>query len=172
MVMNRKYGIDWNKVFPLSAMGDSDEESALLSEMAEEARAYLIKHRWCADVPELYWGLGVGKCFAVFLAGIRPAVSGVDEYLWVITGDLPPLYLVADHASCPAQALYEYITVMRQWADAAVRQEHNPELLLPPVDAAFTKEHGEMLSKRLDFMEDYLKLLLYMIMEDYGKRMI
>lgn len=155
--MSTEGRINWNKVFSLNSMGDSKEDSALLAVMAVEAKEYMIKHRWCTNVLELYWGLGVGKCFAVFLSKILPAISGVDEYLWVIVGDIPSLYIVTDNASTPAQALYEYIKIMEQWANAAIKQERNAELLLPPVAAPFTIEHGRMLSVRLNFMKGYLK---------------
>lgn len=45
---------------------------------------------------------------------------------------------------------------MRQWANAAIRKEDKGKLLLPPVQASFTKYHGKMLLTRLLFLENYL----------------
>jgi hypothetical protein len=47
---------------------------------------------------------------AVLLVKITPTREDVDEWLWVVVGDLPPAYLVADDAPGPAAALRAYIS--------------------------------------------------------------
>src|SRR5262245_45603207 len=99
--------------------GESEEETALLDGMRADAERFLGSSAWCGGVDESYFGLGVGGIVAIFLFRIRPAQAGVDEWLWVVTGDLPPAYLVTDQAPNPACALKTYIGLMREWVEAA-----------------------------------------------------
>jgi hypothetical protein len=39
----------------------------------------------------------------------------VDRWLWTITGDVPPAYLVTDDARKPREALEGYVFEMRRW---------------------------------------------------------
>ena len=137
---------------PEALAGEDAEESRLLRDLAEEARAYLLEHRWCEGVRRLYLGLGIGRVVGVALARIDPAAEDVDEWLWVVVGDLPPLYLTTDTADDPAQALEVYIDLMREWVDA-VRSGRSVDDL-PPVGAEPTEEHASMLESRMAFLEE------------------
>ena len=87
---------------------------------------------------------------AVFLFHILPARDGVDDWLWVVTGDLPPAYLVMDESPDAASALRAYVREMRQWTDAA-RSGESVEGLIP-VNADPSVENADRLAKRLDFL--------------------
>ena len=71
--------------------------------------------------------------------------------LWVITGDLPPAYLVTDDAPDWQGALAAYAGEMRKWV-AAVRDGSSTADLIP-VNVTPTAEHAAMLERRLDFIE-------------------
>src|SRR5262249_36635486 len=132
-------GLDVARVVPADRMrGDSQEDTALLRGMRADAERFLGSFAWCGGVTEAYFGLGVGGIVAVLLFRIRPAGAGVDEWLWVVTGDLPPAYLVTDQAPNPACALKGYIDLMREWVEAA--RSGRPVVDLIPVNVPPTPE--------------------------------
>jgi len=144
--------LDMYKVTPLSAMvGDDEEDTALLRQMSAEARCYLSGHEWCRGILEGYFGLGVGGVVAVFLFRIVPSRQDVDQFVWVVVGDVPPLYITTEDAPNPASALDGYIGAMEVWADAAVNMKSLEGL--PPVSAAATPANGLALKRRLEFID-------------------
>ncbi len=96
-------------VMPVLEMaGEDDEETQRLREMEQRARDFISDFEWCEEIRDFYYGAGVGEVFAVFLAHIRPAQPSVDEYLWIVVGDLPSVYLVTDDCANPKEALEGY----------------------------------------------------------------
>jgi hypothetical protein len=85
---------------------------------------------------------------------LRPAAAGVDEWLWVVVGDLPPAYLVADGNPTWQEALAGYIDEMRRWVDAAMAGAPVDDLI--PVNTPPTAEYAEMLGSRLRTLEETL----------------
>jgi hypothetical protein len=147
--------IDFSKVVPTPAMkGDDDEDSSLLREMLLEAERYLNKLKWCARINESYFGIGIGGIVAVFLFRITPCHNGVDDFVWVIVGDIPPLYITVDNAPNPACALDAYLGAMSEWAEAAISGKSISAL--PPVYADPTPENGRKLKGRLEFIDKEL----------------
>lgn len=131
--------------------GDSAADTDLLEKMAEEAKAFLQAFEWCTAIDGSYFGYGVGGVVGVFLFRIVPAAEGVDDCLWVIIGDLPPAYLVADENRTPGGALRSYTDQMRRWVAAVESAQPVDELI--PVDAPATLETALALKKRLAFLE-------------------
>jgi hypothetical protein len=131
--------------------GEDDEDRELLRQMAADARTYLEGHSWCERVTDLRFGDGIGGVVAVFLAQIVPARDDVDESLWVVVGDIPPLYLVTDDVATPKEALESYVALRRDWVEA-VRERRSLDGLAP-VNAPPTPANVDALASRLDFIE-------------------
>lgn len=131
--------------------GEDDAETKQLEEMAEAARRYLGSQKWCRAVRRLLFGLGVGGVAAVFLAQID-AESSVDEWLWVVVGDLPSAYLVVDEAKSPEAALESYCDLMAEWADAVLGSQDLGEVF--PVEAPADRKHAAMLVTRIALLRD------------------
>ena len=75
--------------------GEDEEDHELLQEMLQRAYAYLSAFSWCRAIRECYAGdIAIGKVVLVLLFRIDPAREGVDEWLWVVVGDVPPAHLV------------------------------------------------------------------------------
>ena len=100
-------------------------------------------------VAETYFGDGVGGIYAVVLFRIVPASAEIDEWLWVVVGDLPPLYLVTDDAPTPADAMRAYIEPRDEWITAA--REHKPLDEIAPVNVPATREWADSLDSRLRY---------------------
>ena len=139
-------------VVPASEMrGENEVETVRLRRMEEQARAFLTAFKWCGRIREFYFGDGIGGIFAIFLARIEPWGHGVDEYMWVVVGDLPPAYLVVDDCRTPKAALRGYIGEMRKWI--AVAEENGDPANVIPVNAPATPEGAKALRSRLDSLE-------------------
>ena len=136
-------------VVPIAEMtGDDEEDSALLQKAYLEARSFLLAHKWCLGIGEAYFGAGLGGIVAVFLAAIDPVPTGVDEWLWVVVGDVPPAYLVLDDCPTPIAALKAYIGLMREWV--ALARDGISSRKVIPVNVPSTPENATMLQDRLD----------------------
>jgi hypothetical protein len=142
--------IDLQCVTTLDRMrGESDEDSRLLRSMYRDAEEFLASRQWCSSIEERYFGFGVGGVVAIFLFRIVPA-GHADEWIWILSGDLPVAYLVAEQASTPIDALEGYIAMMQEWIDAVDSGEGLEDAY--PVDAPADSQHAAMLSGRLDFL--------------------
>ena len=131
---------------------ETEEELVLLAQRAEEAAAYLSDFPWCAAIKDIYFGDGIGEIFCIFLVHITPAVEGVDEFLWVIVGDLPPLYLVTAGCPSPEAAMEGYIKFLRQWV-AGAKEGKNMEDEIP-IDLPANRETALAIEARLDLLTE------------------
>lgn len=139
---------------PLSQMiGEDTEETELFKRAADEALAYLRSFKWCKSILETYFCFGVGSVVEVFLFRIDRLTSDgktIDEWLWVVVGDVPSAYLVTDDAVTPGDALQAYCDVMREWVAAVLSKEDLGDVYPVPVDP--TEENASHLSTRIDFL--------------------
>jgi hypothetical protein len=139
-------------VVPISDMaGEDDNGTHRLREMEKVARNFITSFDWCASVRDFYFGDGIAGVFAVFLAHIEPARPSVDEYLWVVVGDIPSAYLVIDDCPRPKEALEGYIWEMRKWVALAKEGQTSKDVI--PVNVPATPEWAETLERRLDALE-------------------
>lgn len=141
-------------------MGEDAEDTALLRETVGLAHRYLLGWDWCGEIRECYLGdVSLGGIVAVLLFRIEPASEGVDDWLWVVVGDVPPAYLVLDVSPNPAAALDGYIVEMERWITAVrggepvdelmpVRTRDGHELLRP------SRELADEIDTRLRYLRD------------------
>lgn len=134
--------------------GETLSETKELLQLLEEAKSYLGAFRWCSGILESYCGIAVPGVFGVFLFGIEPATNNVDDWLWVVVGDLPPAYISAENANTPHEALDGYIYEMKKWVNAVEEGSSTEELI--PVNVHPTKENASMLKSRLKLLERYV----------------
>ena len=133
-------------------VGHNVEDTALLRGMLAEATEYLAQFEWCPPIRRVYFGCGLGGVVAVFLFHFsRPIEDTMDEWLWVIIGDLPTAHLVVDQSPDPGSALVTYCRVMHDWAQA-ILEGRSPGNVFP-VKAAPTKENALALVSRLEFIK-------------------
>lgn len=122
-----------------------------LSELEQAALNYIRSFSWSGEVLALFRGVHVAGILGIFLVNLRPSAAGVDEWLWVVVGDVPPAYLVADGNPTPADALEGYIREMRRWVHAVRVGEPVDDLI--PVNAPPTRRFADMLECRLNSLE-------------------
>lgn len=130
-------------------------ESARLRRLLERATTYLRSHAWCPEaIAERFLGLGVGEVVAVFLFVLDEPVGGSDDRLWVVVGDLPSAYLVADRAPTPRDALAVYCELMERWCGAVEAGAGLADVF--PVAAEATAENASALRSRVGFLRRHL----------------
>jgi hypothetical protein len=133
-------------------LGDDAEDTRLLRDMAFKAQNYISRFSWCLSVREAYFGDGYGGIVAVFFIHIEPSRPDVDEWLWVVVGDLPSAYLVTDNCKTPSQTLERYIDVMSEWVELAKKGLSSEDVI--PVNVPATPESAEMLERRLKVLSE------------------
>jgi hypothetical protein len=137
-------------VIPVAQMeGEDEEDTGLLRTAFEEAAAYIQGFNWCKGVREAYFGVGFGGVVAVFLVRIVPTGNN-DEWLWVITGDLPSAYLVTDEAPTPAAALSVYCGLMEDWISSV--RTGSPLDDVFPVNIPPTSHDADGLATRIEIL--------------------
>jgi hypothetical protein len=80
--------------------GDADLDSARI-----EARQYLQFYNWVLSVRGEYFGYGADGIIYIFLFEIEPGRPEVNQWIWVIVGDVPPAFIPADDAGHPSRLL-------------------------------------------------------------------
>jgi len=144
--------IQMEKVVPIETLrGRSAYDVAELLVLYDEAAEYLKAFSWCGTIEEGFAGICVPGLFGVFLFRFVPAREGVDPWVWVVAGDLPPAYLTTENAPNPACAVDAYIGAMRSWVRAV--QEGRPVKDEIPVSAPATIPYATALDARLTLLD-------------------
>ena len=142
-------------VVPLDQMlGGDDEDIRLLRIMADGAQNYVRCFSWCKSIREVYFGDGYGGVLAVFLFHIEPARADVDEWLWIVFGDVPPAFLVTDSCKTPSQALEGYIEEISKWVELAKEGRSSKDVI--PVYVPATPENAADLERRLKVLQEVI----------------
>lgn len=131
--------------------GQDDEDTKLLRVMAAGAEEYLSSFPWCNGIREAYFGDGYGGVAAVFLFHIEPSREGVDEWLWVISCDVSPAYLVTDSCKTPSQALAAYVEEVSKWVKLAKQGRSSKDVI--PVYMPATPENAASVEDRLKVLK-------------------
>ena len=139
-----------------------DRETA--KRMYERARRFMESFTWCGGIDESYVGILQSDIVAVFLFKIHPMKSDVDEWLWVVVGDLPSAYLVCDGNPNPATALEGYIHEMSKWVEAVENGRSVSDLIPTRVDP--TPKYAAMLKSRLGVVSRYLNSNFAQVLKD------
>jgi hypothetical protein len=142
-------------VVPIEQMrGDDPEDLELLRADFEKARSFLLNQTWCFGLGEVYCGEGIGGIMSIFLMELDPVPTGVDQWLWVIVGDIPSAYFVIDQYQTPIDALKGYIAARRRWVELAYGGETSPDVM--PVDVPANPHYAEILERRLNILEKFI----------------
>ena len=147
--------VDLSKLTPVDELeGDDWEETEGLKELVDRAEQFVSAFSWAGNVLQVFAGPVVPPIVGTFLFRLDPVKTDVDEWLWVVVGDIPPAYLVTDEARDGIAALELYVSLMNEWVDAVIEGKQVDDFI--PVDVPPTKPNAEMLRSRLTFLSDRL----------------
>jgi hypothetical protein len=141
--------IDRSKFKPITEI-----QNEKVKQLAREAENFLLSHHWCNAITNGYLSWAIAGVIGVFLFDIIPSKPEVDETLWVVTGDLPPAYLVTDDAITWPEALEGYVYEMSKWVSAVQKGESLEGII--PVNVEPNIEYAKMLEGRLSFIQNRL----------------
>jgi hypothetical protein len=142
-------------VVPLAQMaGDDEQDVKLLQVMASGAQTYILSFPWCKSIREVYFGDGYGGVVAVFLFHIESSREDVDEWLWVISCDVSPAYLVTDSCKTPSQALEGYVEEVFKWIQLAKQGRSSNDVI--PIYMPATPENAADLERRLKVLQEVI----------------
>jgi hypothetical protein len=142
-------------VVPLAQMKGNDEEDIrLLRIMASGAQTYIRSFPWCKDIREVYFGDGYGGVVAVFLFHIEASRADADDWLWVISCDVSPAYLVTHSCKTPSQALEGYVDEVFKWIQLAKQGRSSKDVI--PIYMPATPENATDLERRLKVLQEVI----------------
>jgi hypothetical protein len=118
------------------------------------ATQYLLGFDWCREVIDVDLYLNLGATLCIFLLQIDNVASSEDNYLWVIVGDIPSMYLDIHGPSTTTEVIEDYIQLAEDWTENV--KSGNSLAGCYPFNAAPTFEMAELLEKRVAFMKEYL----------------
>jgi hypothetical protein len=144
--------IDTNRMLPIVKIPKKFKDHKSISAFAEEAKEFLMSKTWCKNIITGYVGMQYEGILAVFYFEIEPISEEIDSSLWVITGDIPPAYLVTDRTPNPACALAVYVEEMNLWVDAVKNNKPLDDII--PVNVPPDMKYAKMLENRLTFIKE------------------
>jgi len=120
----------------------------------EEAVSYLKGFPWCKSIIDSHLYLNLGSTLCIFLFEIDNTASRDDNYLWVIVGDLPPMYLDTHGPRTTKHVLEDYVKLAEDWI-THVKQGKSVQNCYP-FKAKPTLEMATLLERRASFIKDTL----------------
>ncbi len=127
--------------------GDDELDTKLLLEMAAKAAGYVRSFEWCLALHDQYFGDGVGGIVALFLHRVSIRGHAAPEWIWVIVGDIPSVYLEFEGVPHPCAALTRYIEGVEEWLAASPRERESSEMI--PIEVPDEPEWIESLTGRI-----------------------
>jgi len=123
-------------------------------QLHKEAMDYLLSFNWCKRIigADLYLNLGSVLC--VFLFKIKNSSSKDDNYLWIVVGDIPSMYLDIHGPKTTKEVLEDYIRLAEDWIDHVKLRKSIKNCY--PFKAEPTLEMAQLLEKRIFFMKNTL----------------
>jgi hypothetical protein len=119
-------------------------------DLVAKANCFLDGFDWAKGRKNLWVANCIPGIIGIFLVELNPQGQDIDQYTWVVVGDLPPAYLSSIYAKSPWDALDGYLGEMKAWADAV--ENGRPTDSLIPVDGAPTLANARALKSRLEFL--------------------
>ncbi len=118
----------------------------------EKANLYLKSFDWCNEIKSavLYTNLGSKLC--LFLFEIDNLASDEDNYLWVIAGDLPSMYLNVENGDTTREVLTSYSELAEDWVLHIKNKESLEDCY--PFNAEPTEENADLLQRRVNILNN------------------
>lgn len=127
------------------------EEFKRILKLHDEAKGYLESFHWCLKTKKGWYDNdhGIYEKVGVFLFEIQPIDNRVDDFIWVIVGDLPSVYLDKS-VKTGKEALEIYCNLMMEWAENVKNGRSVSECYPIPVEPIV--ENAELLENRIVFI--------------------
>ena len=121
--------------------------------LSVEAKNYLNSFDWCRNINRGWLAQEWGYVLCVFYFEITPRPdSKADNFVWIVVGDLPTVYIDIESATNVKEVLESYIFLMQDWID----QVNNGKSIdnCYPIEVKPTKKMAKMLEGRIKIIKD------------------
>jgi hypothetical protein len=115
---------------------------------------YLLGFKWCREIKNSFLYTNLGSIFCIFLFEIENTQSTMDNFLWVIVGDIPSMYLDTYGPKSTTEVLEDYIRLAEDWINHIKGGKSIDECY--PFCAEPTIELAELLEAKVSFMKSTL----------------
>ena len=135
-------------------LSDIEELKCILA-LQYKAQNYLQTFKWCKSVKSSWYDKDycIYEQIGVFLFEIEPSSAEVDDFIWIVAGDLPFVYLDKS-VKTASEVLEVYCELMEDWADNVKNGTSLAESY--PVQAEPTNKNAELLMCRVSFIKEEL----------------
>ncbi|MFN0257446.1 hypothetical protein [Pedobacter ureilyticus] len=133
------------------------EELKCVLELQIKAQNYLQSFNWCKSIKNSWYDkeFSIYNQIGVFLFEIEPTSSEVDNFIWIINGDLPSVYLDKS-VKTASEALEVYCELMEDWSENVKSGKSLTDSY--PVQAEPTMKNADLLLTRVSFIKSELLL--------------
>jgi len=143
-----KYPINYNDI-----NADTEYFTELIS-LYKQAESYLKGFKWCKEIKSAKVYTNLGRIFCIFLFEIENIESNEDNFLWVVAGDIPTMYLDVFGSKTTKEVVTMYVVLAEDWINGIKTGEGVDECY--PFNAEPTLELAELLEKKTSFMKTTL----------------
>ncbi len=123
--------------------------------LLETSKSYLQANPWCGTIKNAWLFTNLGRVLCIFLYEIENTQSPEDDFVWVMVGDFPPMYLDTINVINTRQVIGAYVNLMNEW----ILQVENDGPLEDcyPVIADRSPESLDILKKRMDLLHKMIE---------------
>lgn len=146
MSLTKSYPINFKEI---TADLEFYEEVLTLHKKAEN---YLHSFYWCEEIKECFVYANIGRVFSIYVFEITNTASVKDDFLWIIAGDIPSIYLNVLVDDTTVSVTENYIDLAQDWINQIKNGQSVAECY--PFNAQPTIELAELLQKKISFMRD------------------
>lgn len=86
-----------------------------VNECYKEAVSYLESFAWCKKINNACLYLNLGEVLCIFLFDVDNTASTEDNLLWIVVGDLPPMYLDTFGPKSTLEVIEDYVRLAEDW---------------------------------------------------------
>jgi hypothetical protein len=120
--------------------------------LIKESKEYLLSHKWCKSINKGWLFINIGYAVNVFLYNIENEQSPEDDFLWVIVGDLPPIFLDTHNVKSTKEAVQMYVDLADDWVDHVESRQSLDECF--PFDVTSTSELVGRFKERVRLLQN------------------
>lgn len=130
------------------------EEEVETINLSKEAESFLLSHGWCDSIIEGWLAESWGYILCVFLFKIESENTEVDDYVWIVVGDIPSAYIDIESAEDSDDVLQCYVDIMSDWVECIETNKSVEDCY--PIEVPPTLEYASMLKSRLKIISEEL----------------
>lgn len=120
----------------------------------QEAENYLLEFKWCEEIKNGFIYINLGSVFCIFLFEIVNTQSSDDDFLWVIAGDIPPMYLDVFGARTTKEVVKNYVDLAEDWINN-IKEAKSVERCYP-FNVEPNSKFATLLEKKFSFIKSTL----------------